>query len=66
MSLQIEVVGLRALHDRVIAHDARIFVPLEDRWYRRETKEVGNHQFVVMDPDGYLLRFFEALGSRAL
>jgi catechol 2,3-dioxygenase-like lactoylglutathione lyase family enzyme len=66
MSLQIEVAGLRALHDRVIEHGSRIFVPLEERWYRRETEEVGNLQFVVMDPDGYLLRFFEGLGSRAL
>ena len=66
MSLQIEVVGLRALHDRVIEHGSRIFVPLEERWYRREAEEVGNRQFVVMDPDGYLLRFFEGLGARAL
>ena len=66
MSLQIEVTGLLALHDRVIEDGCRIFVPLEERWYRRETEEVGNRQFVVMDPDGYLLRFFEGLGSRAL
>jgi hypothetical protein len=25
---------------------------------------VGNRQFVVADPDGYLLRFHEALGTR--
>jgi catechol 2,3-dioxygenase-like lactoylglutathione lyase family enzyme len=66
MSLQIEVAGLRALHDRVINAGCRMFVPLEERWYRRGTEEVGNHQFVVMDPDGYLLRFFESLGARAL
>jgi hypothetical protein len=25
---------------------------------------VGNRQFVVIDPDGYLLRFFTSLGRR--
>ena len=57
MNWQIEVAGLPALHDRVIAHGCRIFLPLEERWYRRETEEVGNRQFVVTDPDGYLLGF---------
>ena len=66
MNLQIEIAGLLALHDRVIAHGCRIFLPLEERWYRRETEEVGNHQFVVTDPDGYLLGFFEGLGAWAL
>jgi hypothetical protein len=26
--------------------------------------EAGNRQFVVTDPDGYLLRFYEDMGSR--
>lgn len=66
MNLQIEIAGLLALHDRVIAHGCRIFLPLEERWYRRETEEVGNRQFVVTDPDGYLLGFLRAwvLGHR--
>lgn len=41
-----------------------LFLGPEDRWYRRGEEEVGNRQFVVADPDGYLLRFFEDLGAR--
>jgi hypothetical protein len=37
---------------------------LEDRWYDRDSLSFGNRQFVVQDPDGYLLRFFQDLGSR--
>ncbi|HEY0476960.1 MAG TPA: hypothetical protein VGD37_05520 [Kofleriaceae bacterium] len=37
---------------------------MEERWYRRNDHEVGNRQFVVADPDGYLLRFFGDLGQR--
>ena len=39
---------------------------LEEKWYRMIDKEVGNKQFVVSDPDGYLLRFFEDLGERPI
>ena len=39
-------------------------LPPEERWYRREDHEVGQRQFVVADPDGYLLRFYEDLGRR--
>jgi hypothetical protein len=43
----------------------RIVRELEERWYRRGDTRLGNHQFVVADPDGYLLRFFQDLGERA-
>lgn len=39
-------------------------IELEERWYRPDAFEAGNRQFVVADPDGYLLRFFEDLGRR--
>lgn len=35
-----------------------------DAWYRVAGKERGNRQFLVQDPDGYLLRFAEDLGTR--
>lgn len=36
----------------------------EDRWYRRGDSDVGQRQFVVADPDGYLLRLCTPLGVR--
>jgi hypothetical protein len=42
-----------------------LYLPLEEKWYRRDGTEVGNRQFVVADPDGYLVRPFEDLGERA-
>jgi GNAT superfamily N-acetyltransferase len=38
---------------------------LEERWYRENEIENGQRQFVVADPDGYLLRFFTDLGQRS-
>jgi catechol 2,3-dioxygenase-like lactoylglutathione lyase family enzyme len=64
MNLQIEVGDIDTLHQRVVASGSRILLPLEERWYRANDLELGHRQFVVMDPDGYLLRFFQDLGSR--
>lgn len=41
-----------------------IVISLEERWYRADEIENGQRQFVVADPDGYLLRFFTDLGQR--
>lgn len=37
---------------------------MEERWYRADDREVGNRQFILLDPDGYLLRFYQDLGRR--
>lgn len=36
----------------------------EEAWYRKGDFEVGQRQFLVQDPDGYLLRLVEGLGER--
>lgn len=41
-----------------------LFRDCHDAWYRIAGEERGNRQFLVQDPDGYLLRFAEDLGSR--
>ncbi len=59
-------VGVGRLYEWVQRSGARIVVSLEDRWYRQDEGEVGNRQFIVTDPDGYLLRPFQSLGRRKL
>lgn len=66
VNFQIEVADVAALYARVNASKWPVFLELEDRWYRQNELELGNRQFVIEDPDGYLLRFFEDLGSRLL
>ena len=63
INLQIEVTDIEALHAAVKAGNHPIFLPLEDRWYRCDRMLTGNRQFGVQDPDGYLLRFFQDLGT---
>ena len=64
INLQIEVSNLDELLEAVRRASVPVFLPLEDKWYRRDDVLLGNRQFVVQDPDGYLLRFFQNLGSR--
>jgi len=64
MNLEIAVDDAATLYDSLVAGGTRIFLDLEERWYRRGASEVGNLQFVAMDPDGYLLRFAQDLGQR--
>lgn len=64
VNLQILVRDAAALYRRVDAGGATVLIPIEQRWYRTAEGEQGNEQFVVCDPDGYLLRFFTDLGLR--
>ncbi|WP_320199068.1 bleomycin resistance protein [Agrobacterium sp. rho-13.3] len=65
MNLQIAVSSLEAILERLERASITLFLPLEEKWYRKGETEVGNRQFVVADPDGYLIRPFEHLGERA-
>ena len=64
VNLQIEVADVEGIYARLIAGSHVLPIPLEDRWYRQDAVKNGNRQFVVADPDGYLLRFFADLGQR--
>jgi len=64
VNLQIRVGDAKGLLERAGAAGASIVIDLETRWYGQGLQEAGNLQFVVADPDGYLLRVFEDLGTR--
>ena len=66
INFQIQVENADALHAAVIAAGLPIFLPMEERWYRRDNTEIGTRQFIVQDPDGYLLRLHHDLGIRPI
>lgn len=65
INFQLEVADVDAIHDRLTQADWPLFRPMENQWYRKDRSEVGNRQFLVQDPDGYLFRFFSDLGERS-
>lgn len=66
INLQIEVPDVERLYQEALCSNLIVHIPLEEKWYRQDKIEVGNRQFVVADPDGYLLRFLSDIGARSL
>lgn len=64
INLQIEIADVAALHQRLVEHGLPVFSPPETAWYREDAIEHGQIQFLVQDPDGYLLRFVQPLAAR--
>ncbi|MDP3559349.1 MAG: VOC family protein [Legionellaceae bacterium] len=64
INLEIRTTHVDALYARVQQAGVPIFLPIEEKWYRVDAFEVGNRQFIILDPDGYMLRFAEYLGER--
>jgi|SaaInlStandDraft_4_1057021.scaffolds.fasta_scaffold111313_1 catechol 2,3-dioxygenase-like lactoylglutathione lyase family enzyme len=66
VNFQIEVENINTLIQNLKKNNIKLFLDPEEKWYRKNNTEVGNKQFLVQDPDGYLLRFFEDLGVKTL
>jgi lactoylglutathione lyase len=66
INLEIQVTNVDILHAAIIDAGLDCFLPLEERWYRRETNEMGVRQFAMQDPDGYLIRLSQDIGTRAV
>lgn len=64
MNLQIEVAGVLPIRDRLESANYPVKTEIETNWYRQNEMLHGHREFLVMDPDGYLLRFVESLGER--
>ncbi len=64
INLQIEVGNVTALREAVRRAGVAVYRETEDAWYRAGSAYVGHRQFLVQDPDGYLLRFSQSLGRR--
>jgi catechol 2,3-dioxygenase-like lactoylglutathione lyase family enzyme len=64
INFQIQIFDVERLHTLILAAGVEVYLPLEERWYRRENDEIGVKQFAIQDPDGYLLRFSQVIGER--
>ena len=65
LNVQIEVPNITPLIAALEVAGVALFLTPEDKWYRCGQQEVRNSQFIVVAPDGYLLRFYQSLGARA-
>jgi len=64
LNFQIEVGDVSVIIGRLEAEGVALFRPLKESWYRGDGVEFGQLEFLVQDPDGYLLRFVQDIGER--
>jgi hypothetical protein len=70
-----DLCGVAVIYDRpaedadvvasaLVAAGVPLFLEPETTWYRIDDEEAGVRQFLVQDPDGYLVRFQSSIGRR--
>jgi catechol 2,3-dioxygenase-like lactoylglutathione lyase family enzyme len=64
INLQIDVVAVAPIIEKLGQAGYPLYRECKDTWYRAENVEVGQREFIVQDPDGYLVRLVERLGER--
>ncbi len=64
INFQIETKSVQQLIDSMAKYQYPLRRGIKDSWYQADDKEYGCREILVMDPDGYLLRFSQELGER--
>ncbi len=64
INFQLEVTDINDLYYRLKSAGYLVAFDIEENWYRQGSKLLGNKEFLIQDPDGYLLRFSEDLGEK--
>ena len=64
INFQLEVENVDAIYNSLKEHNYKIAFEMEENWYRQNDKLLGNKEFLVQDPDGYLIRFSEDLREK--
>ena len=66
INFQLEVENIDEIYNSFKNSNYKITFDIEENWYRQDNKLLGNKEFLIQDPDGYLLRFSEDLGEKEI
>ena len=64
MNLQFMVESVQGVYDRVLAEGVKLFMDIYDAEVWKTDRMDTRRQFIILDPDGYLLRFAEVISAR--
>ena len=64
INFQLEVENVEKIYNLLKENNYKIAFEIEENWYRQGNKLLGNKEFLVQDPDGYLIRFSQDLGEK--
>ena len=65
INFQLEVDNLEQIYNNFKNANYKISFDIEENWYKQNGKLLGNKEFLIQDPDGYLLRFSKDLGEKS-
>ena len=66
INFQLEIENLDEIYNSFKNSNYKITFDIEENWYRQDNKLLGNKEFLIQEPDGYLLRFSEDLGEKEI
>ena len=66
INLQMEVENMEEQLKRISTNKIQLYKNVTESWYRVGELENGQREFLIQDPDGYLLRFCEFIGEREI
>jgi len=64
INFQIELSEIKSLYEKLKNSNFSLFQDIEESWYQVGDVLSGQKEFLVQDPDGYLLRFVQHLGEK--
>ena len=64
VNFQIELADIQPVLEALELADYPLFRPVAEGWYETAEGLSGQKEFLVQDPDGYLLRFCQDLGEK--
>lgn len=64
INFQLEVDNVEKIYTNFKDNNYKVTFEIEENWYRHDNKLLGNKEFLIQDPDGYLIRFSEDLGVK--
>ena len=64
INFQIDVTNIDEIYNNLKDNKYTVFVEMEEHWYRKDNILMGCKEFLVQDPNGYLLRFSEDLADK--
>lgn len=66
INFQIDVTNIDEIYSRLKKTGYKIFIEMENHWYRKDNVLMGCKEFLVQDPNGYVLRFSQDLEDKEL
>ena len=64
INISMEVNNINLIYQKAIQNNYNIFKNIMTNKYRVGDNLIEEHEFLIQDPDGYLLRFFEDIGEK--